>query len=1073
MPQMLNVLSADLLDTERIFLSVSRSVVQQGERYVERGQVTIDRVDAHNAQISVFESAAVAHHVIIRLHNNQIYASCTCPQRNYWMLCRHRVAALLALRAHLLKNPPSVWRAVIGKVVETQHQRAPVVHHAGIVFSVQRNTMTGWTIMPYALSGRYLPPEALRTSESLAEAIAALNLSGQARPVRSRISRVSYPCASAETVYAVNMTIVANSSAPYVYYSFGADPSAIYDPVLPSLVNQLVYIGEQDDPLQYRVRVLTEPAVVEMKVEQGEQGALRVSAHLNAAGERIALDPRDTEIFIRKPLWLLVGELLLPVADADDAIETLIEHPDLLIPPNEQEEFLDRYLLPLAERLPLSGDLLRWEEIDAAPTPRVYLSESEGTLRAQLRFAYGEYEVQAEKSPPQSIIRRKPGATTLVRIRRHVEEESACLNDLATTAYGLKKGADTGWFELRKAVHPLDFLLHRIPLLTQRGFEIFGEDQIKTARVNRNRPQISFRISSGIDWFDLEAVVSFGDLEVPLKEVRRAIRRREKYLKLADGTIGAIPDEWIERYRHLFALGAETEQGVRLSHGHLTLIDQVLADADRAQTDAEFERRRERLRSFERIQTQPLPRGFRGELRHYQRAAYDWLHFLNEYGFGGCLADDMGTGKTVCTLAFLQSLEERQPDGPASLIVMPRSLLFNWERESATFTPDLRVYVHHDTDRVDDPALFDHYDLVLTTYNTMLRDIQMLRRYRFRYAILDESQAIKNPLAETSKAARLLNAERRLALTGTPVENSALELWSQFAFLNPGLLGNLDYFREEFVTPIEKKQDQETAQFLRKMVYPFILRRTKDQVAPELPPRSERLLETEMEPAQRRLYIRQRDYYRALLLGLIDNEGINNARMKVLEGLLRLRQICNHPRLVDPGFRGSSGKFELLMETLGVLAAEGHKALIFSQFVQMLTLIREALDARSIRYAYLDGQTRQRQQEVDRFQNDETLPFFLISLKAGGIGLNLTAADYVIHVDPWWNPAVEMQATDRSHRIGQVKPVFVYKLVTRDSVEEKILHLQQRKRDLVEQLITADAGMLKSITREDVEALFG
>lgn len=1068
---MLNVLSADILDVDRMFVSVSRTIVQQGQRYVERGQVAIDHVDAQNAQISVFESPGVAHQVGIRLANHQIYASCTCPQRHYWMLCRHRVAALIALRDHLLKNPPSLWRAVISKVVDAQPQRTPTVHQACIVFSLQRSN-AAWTIIPYAIAHRHLPPAALHSPEALAEAIASLNLSSEARPIRSRINHASYPSVAAETINAVNMTVIATNSAPYLY-AFGADQSAAFDPVLPLLASQLVYIGDQNDPLQYRVQVITDPASVEMSVEQSDQGALRVRAHLNVAGERLALDPRETDIVIHKPLWLLVGELLLPVVASNGAVETLIEYPDLTIPPDEQEEFFERYLLPLAERLPLNGDLLRWEDIDVAPTPRIYLSEAEGTLHAQLRFAYGDYEVQAEKSPPQHIIRRQPGTMTLARIRRRIDEEMVFLQDLGTSAYGLKKGADIGLFELRKAVHPLDFLLHRIPLLTQRGFEIFGEDQIKTARVNRNRPQISFRISSGIDWFDLEAVVSFGDLEVPLKEVRRAIRRREKYLKLADGKIGAIPEEWIERYRHLFALGEETDTGVRLSQSHLTLIDQLLADADRAQTDAEFERRRERLRAFERIQTQPLPRGFRGELRHYQRAAYEWLHFLDAYGFGGCLADDMGTGKTVCTLAFLQSLEERRPDGPASLIVMPRSLLFNWEREAATFTPDLRVYVHHDTDRIDDPALFDRYDLVLTTYNTMLRDIQLLRRYRFRYAILDESQAIKNPLAETAKAARLLNAERRLALTGTPVENSALELWSQFAFLNPGLLGNLDYFREEFVTPIEKKQNQETAQFLRKMVYPFILRRTKDQVAPELPPRTERLLETEMEPAQRRLYVKQRDYYRALLLGLIDNEGINNARMKVLEGLLRLRQICNHPKLVDSGFRGSSGKFELLLETLETLAAEGHKALIFSQFVQMLTLIREALDSRSIRYAYLDGQTRQRQQEVDRFQNDETLPFFLISLKAGGVGLNLTAADYVIHVDPWWNPAVEMQATDRTHRIGQEKPVFVYKLITRDSVEEKILHLQQRKRDLVEQLITADASMLKSLTREDVEVLFG
>ena len=309
-------------------------------------------------------------------------------------------------------------------------------------------------------------------------------------------------------------------------------------------------------------------------------------------------------------------------------------------------------------------------------------------------------------------------------------------------------------------------------------------------------------------------------------------------------------------------------------------------------------------------------------------------------------------------------------------------------------------------------------------------------------------------------------------LTGTPVENSTLELWSQFAFLNPGLLGNIEYFRQEFANPIERQQNGETAQFLRKMVYPFILRRTKDQVAADLPPRSEEVLTCEMEPPQRKLYNKQRDYYRALLLGLIENDGMNDARMKILEGLLRLRQICNHPRLVDPKFKGTSGKFELLLETLETLQAEGHRALVFSQFVQMLTIVREALDARGIPYCYLDGQTRDRERVVDRFQNDDTVPFFLISLKAGGVGLNLTAADYVIHIDPWWNPAVEMQATDRTHRIGQDKPVFVYKLIAQDSVEEKILQLQEHKRALVEQVIGAEGGVFKSLTREDIEVLF-
>jgi non-specific serine/threonine protein kinase len=338
--------------------------------------------------------------------------------------------------------------------------------------------------------------------------------------------------------------------------------------------------------------------------------------------------------------------------------------------------------------------------------------------------------------------------------------------------------------------------------------------------------------------------------------------------------------------------------------------------------------------------------------------------------------------------------------------------------------------------------------------------------------LLDESQTIKNPLALTAKAARLLKTNHRLVLTGTPVENTSLELWSQFAFLNPGLLGNLDYFKEEFATPIEKKGDEQAAVFLRRLVYPFILRRTKDQVAPELPPRSERILYSDMDPAQRKLYNRMREYYRGMLMGMIETGGMNTARLKILEGLLRLRQICNHPRLVDEKFRGESGKFELLLETLETLRSEGHKALVYSQFVQMLRLVREALDARGIPYAYLDGRTRDRQGQVDTFQQSPELPFFLISLKAGGVGLNLTAADYVIHIDPWWNPAVEMQASDRTHRIGQDKPVFVYKLITRDSVEEKIVLLQERKKSLVEQLITTESSFFKELTAEDVKALF-
>jgi len=720
--------------------------------------------------------------------------------------------------------------------------------------------------------------------------------------------------------------------------------------------------------------------------------------------------------------------------------------------------------------------------VEAAPVKRLYLTDEDsdtgsGELQVHLRFGYYDYEVPYEAHHPAITIRRKPESEswTLMRIHRQPELEEEIYRSVSSASHGIKRGGATlpaNVFVLRSRVHPIDFLMRNVPRLASEGFETYGEEKLKSARVNRNKPTLSITVSSGIDWFDLHAEIKFGDVETTIQEVRKALRKKEHYVKLADGTIGEIPDEWIERYKHLFGLGEQTDEGVRLSNHHLTLVDQLLAEADRAKADPEFDRRKKRLLDFEGIQNRELPAGFTGELRHYQKAGYDWLHFLHEYEFGGCLADDMGLGKTVEALAFLLSLKESGHAQAANLLVLPRSLLINWQREAARFAPELKVHIHHGAGRKMDISEFSKYDLVLTTYGTMLRDIEKLREYKFHYVVLDESQAIKNPLAKTSKAARLLRSAHRLVLTGTPVENTTFELWSQFAFLNPGLLGNLEYFKREFGNPIEKQGDEDTSRFLRKMVYPFILRRTKAQVAPELPPRTERIIYSDMEPAQRKFYNKTRDYYRAMLMGVIEEQGMNHARKQVLEGLLRLRQICNHPKLVKENFRGKSAKFLLLLETLEKLQAEGHKALVFSQFVQMLKLVRAEMDAAKIPYVYLDGRTRKRQERVDRFQSDPDIPFFLISLRAGGVGLNLTAADYVIHIDPWWNPAVEMQATDRTHRIGQDKPVFVYKLIARNSVEEKILELQNRKKKDVEQLISTESSFFKNLSTEDVRVLF-
>jgi non-specific serine/threonine protein kinase len=619
-----------------------------------------------------------------------------------------------------------------------------------------------------------------------------------------------------------------------------------------------------------------------------------------------------------------------------------------------------------------------------------------------------------------------PDTWRFAHIHRQAEQEAAYYRSAGSAQYGLKragKGYDYDAFTLRARIHPFDFLARCIPALAQAGFEIYGEERLKLGRVNRNTPTISLGVSSGLDWFDLEAVVNYGEQQISLREARAALRTGERYIKLADGSVGELPTGWLERYQRLFDLADETAEGQwRIRDYHLSLLDPLLGDAAQVQTDTAFEQRRQRLRDFRAIEHQPIPAGFVGELRPYQQAGLNWLHFLHAYGLGGCLADDMGLGKTIQVLALLQSLHENgQTQGP-SLIVVPKSLIVNWQREAARFTPELRLLEYVGQGRPQDTSTFASYHVVLTTYGILLRDIDLLKQTRFDYAIMDESQAIKNPLAKSARAARLLDAAHRLVLTGTPVENNTFELWSQFAFLNPGLLGNLEYFRRTFATPIERHQDEEALDLLRQLVYPFVLRRTKEQVASELPPRSERLLYVDMAPAQRKVYQRTREGYRQLLLGMIEEQGIENANLKILEGLLRLRQVSIHPALLEPTYRGEAPKFELLLETLDTLRVEGHKALIFSQFVQVLTLLRTQLDAAGMPYAYLDGSTRDRQAQVDTFQTDPQVPFFLISIKAGGVGLNLTAADYVIHLDPWWNPAVEQQATDRAHRIGQDRP---------------------------------------------------
>ena len=446
------------------------------------------------------------------------------------------------------------------------------------------------------------------------------------------------------------------------------------------------------------------------------------------------------------------------------------------------------------------------------------------------------------------------------------------------------------------------------------------------------------------------------------------------------------------------------------------------------------------------------------------------MRFLNEYRFGGCLADDMGLGKTVQTLALLAYEKENNPDA-TSLLVMPTSLIYNWELEARKFAPRLRILTYTGTQRIKNSKRFAKYDLVITSYGITRMDVDILKEFYFNYIILDESQAIKNPGSIISKAVNELNSRQRLILTGTPVENGTMDLWSQMNFINKGLLGTQHMFKKQFLEPIEKKNDMEKAKKLHALIKPFVMRRLKSQVATDLPEKVIHVKYSTMTSDQEAAYEKVKSYYREKIISELGMPGAKNQQFMLLRGLTQLRQIANHPRMADASYNGDSGKLEDVIHMVQETASEGHKVLIFSQFVRHLAIVQEYLDKEKIKYAYLDGTTKDRQAQVKAFQENDEVKIFLISLKAGGVGLNLTKAEYVFLLDPWWNPAVEAQAIDRAHRIGQENKVIIYKFITRETVEEKIMALQERKLALAGELISTEESFMKSLSKEDIEAL--
>ena len=575
-------------------------------------------------------------------------------------------------------------------------------------------------------------------------------------------------------------------------------------------------------------------------------------------------------------------------------------------------------------------------------------------------------------------------------------------------------------------------------------------------------------ISSGVDWLELDSEMKFEDIKIAIPDILKSAKEGRQYVRLSDEKLGILPTNWLKRYLKLKELAIKSKDGKLHFNNSQALILDTLLENQTVKKDESYSKILDSFKNHNKLKPVNPAKAFIGSLRPYQKTGLSWMRFLCDMNMGGCLADDMGLGKTIQVLALLQKRKSiRQRKSKTSCIIVPKTIISNWNNETAKFTPNLKVCIYEGMERESLRKTFSNFDIVIMTYGILRRDILELKQFHFDYLILDEAQAVKNESSLSSKAACLLDASHRLALTGTPVENHIGELFTIFKFLLP------DIFHKKISSYKKLSDFDDDTRLVLKALRPFMLRRTKDEVLKELPEKTETILYCEMSSAQKQEYDKIKNYYRTHLSQTINLQGINKSKIQILEALTRLRQAACHPRLLDSKkTTQKSGKIEMLGEQLKTIQAEGKRALVFSQFTSMLSIVKEELDKNNILHTYLDGNTRNREKIISNFKTNPHISIFLISLKAGGVGLNLTEANYCFILDPWWNPAVETQAVDRAYRIGQKNKVTAYKLISKNTVEEKIIELQNKKKNLYKEVMFYNENLLKKITREDISYLF-
>jgi SNF2 family DNA or RNA helicase len=856
------------------------------------------------------------------------------------------------------------------------------------------------------------------------------------------------------------------------------------------------YAGDKIIFAHQQIELLPESSLCLFNFIKDETG-FRYFITLTNGEEEISLQQKPAIVLSHEPCIVLLGNQIHRVENIDSKkLQPFFIKTHIDVPASSEKVYMQKFVLKTIPKYEVRIEGIEMNEKFPRRQAVLVLEEDfYSRLTFTLLFQYDNQRfIPTANQRKRRVVKLEEtdGMESICWFNRDLEWESQLLEKLLHL--GLTKERENQFYRQRNSETEgkyglIDWLnqnIHELKefLIEQKTQQIYYPGSIR----------LQSKLDVKIDWFDLEIEVIFDHFIIPFSRFRRHILTGNPEYVLPDSSIFILPKEWFQQYHELFIHAEDTEKGIRLKKIHFGLLNDSM--------DSFFSEKQKK--DLERFNQTPVKCNLPSEkleqiLRPYQKEGFYWLEHLRQMNFGGCLADDMGLGKTIQTITLLESVYSASvPAGadlrekgrhaglplqlslfdepkisaiPASLVVAPTSLLHNWQNELRKFAPNLKIYIYAGNKRLKTKEInkiFDHYNVIITSYGMVRSDIDYLTDYPFHYLILDESQYIKNPDSIIYKAINQLSPSHKLVITGTPIENSLLDLWAQFNFINPGLLGNLSFFKDYYVSKIKEK-DEKTEASLLKIIQPFMLRRTKEEVTPELPPLSQEIVYCDMTEEQEEIYNAEKNAIRNKLLENKDLFVKNN--IIALQSLTRLRLLSNHPAMAYPKYEGDSGKFDQIILYFESIQASGHKVLIFSSFVKHLKLLAKTFDEREWKYAMLTGQTVHREEEINKFTKNKDVNCFFISLKTGGTGLNLTEADYVFIIDPWWNPAAEMQALSRAHRIGQQKNVMVYRFISNDSVEEKILYLQSEKNRLSETFISSN-NPLDQLKREEIENLF-